>query len=93
MRLYNDRGACLAGARLSGEVRPGVVVLATGAWYDPEAPAGLERHGNPNVLTLDKGTSRLGQGPSAHTALIEIEKLDTAAPPVEAFDPPVTLSR
>ena len=49
---------------------PGVVVLPTGAWYDPETPGGLERHGNPNVLTLDKGASRLAQGPVAHTALV-----------------------
>ncbi len=92
VRLFNDRGACLAGARLSGAVRPGVIVLATGAWYDPEEPAGLERHGNPNVLTLDKGTSRLGQGPSAHTTLVEIEKLKRAAPAVEAFEPPAIRS-
>src|SRR5436190_12255946 len=39
VRLYNDRGACLAGAMLSDALRPGVVQLATGAWYDPEDPA------------------------------------------------------
>ena len=93
VRLYNDRGACLAGARVSAAVRPGVVVLPTGAWYDPEAPGGLDRHGNPNVLTLDKGTSRLAQGPSAHTTLIEIEKAADDAPDVRAFDPPETVAR
>ena len=88
MRLHNARGACLAGARITAAVRAGVVVLATGAWYDPEAPGGLDRHGNPNVLTRDKGTSRLAQGPSAHSALVEVEKLVGAAPEVEAFEPP-----
>jgi biotin/methionine sulfoxide reductase len=88
VRLHNARGACLAGARVTAAVRPGVVVLATGAWYDPEAPGGLDRHGNPNVLTRDKGTSRLAQGPSAHSALVEVEKLVGAAPEVEAFEPP-----
>ena len=39
VRLYNDRGACLAGAVLSDALRRGVVQLATGAWYDPEDPA------------------------------------------------------
>jgi biotin/methionine sulfoxide reductase len=34
VRLTNDRGACLAGATLSAALRPGVVQLATGAWYD-----------------------------------------------------------
>ena len=88
IRLFNDRGACLAGARVSPAVMRGAVVLPTGAWYDPEVPAGLDRHGNPNVLTLDKGTSRLAQGSSAHTTLVEIEKFAGPAPRVEAFDPP-----
>ena len=91
VRLFNDRGACLAGARISDGVRPGVVVLATGAWYDPQTPAGLERHGNPNVLTLDKGTSRLAQGPSAHTTLVELERAGGPIPEVGAFEAPTIL--
>src|SRR5205085_11714558 len=38
VRLYNERGSCLAGAVLSEALRPGVVQLSTGAWYDPEDP-------------------------------------------------------
>ncbi|MYZ48147.1 molybdopterin guanine dinucleotide-containing S/N-oxide reductase [Propylenella binzhouense] len=94
VRLFNDRGACVAAARVTAEVRPGVVVLQTGAWFDPSEPGqagGLERHGNPNVLTLDKGTSRLAQGCSAMTALVEIEPLQDA-PEVKAFAP-VALKR
>jgi biotin/methionine sulfoxide reductase len=91
VRLYNDRGACLAGARVTEGVRPGVVVLATGAWYDPHTPTGLERHGNPNVLTLDKGTSRLAQGSSAHTTLVEVEHAGENPPAVEAFEAPTIL--
>ena len=67
------------------------IVLSTGAWYDPDGPGGLERHGNPNVLTLDKGTSRLAQGPSAHTTLIEMERAGGILPRVEAFDAPTIL--
>ncbi len=91
VRLFNDRGTCLAGARISDAVRPGVVVLPTGAWYDPQSPSGLERHGNPNVLTLDKGTSRLAQGASAHTALVEMERMDDDVPEVQAFEAPTIL--
>ena len=72
-------------------VRPGVVRLPTGAWYDPVDPGSRDamcRHGNPNVLTLDKGTSRLAQGPSAHTCLVEVERYDGAPPAVGAFVPP-----
>ena len=93
VRLFNDRGACLAGARVTASVMAGAVVLATGAWYDPETGGGLDRHGNPNVLTLDKGTSRLAQGSSAHTTLVDIEKFAGPAPKVEAFDPPEIVSR
>ena len=75
VRLYNDRGACLAGAVLSEALRPGVVQLSTGAWYDPEDPAAekpLCVHGNPNVLTRDVGTSRLAQGCTGQLTLVEI---------------------
>ena len=33
VRLFNDRGACLAGALLTADVSPGVVRLSTGAWF------------------------------------------------------------
>ena len=72
--LYNDRGKVLAGAILSEDVMPGVVVLSTGAWFDPNYNLNTEVHGNPNVLTNDVGTSSLGQGPTSHTTLIEIKK-------------------
>jgi len=88
VRVFNDRGEVLAGAVLSDGVRPGVIRLATGAWYDPTEPFGLDKHGNPNVLTPDRGTSKLAQGPIAHSALVEVEKYKAEAPPVTAFIPP-----
>jgi biotin/methionine sulfoxide reductase len=91
VRLYNDRGACLAGAVLSDALRPGVVQLATGAWYDPEEPAAddpLCVHGNPNVLTRDIGTSRLAQGCTGQLASVEIARFDGRLPRIKCFDPP-----
>src|SRR4051794_32433877 len=91
VRLYNDRGACLAGAVLSEALTPGVVQLSTGAWYDPADPAAetpLCVHGNPNALTRDAGTSRLAQGCTGQLCLVEIERFDGKPPPVKAFDPP-----
>ena len=91
VRLYNDRGACLAGAVLSDALRPGVVQLSTGAWYDPEDPAADEPlcvHGNPNVLTRDAGTSCLAQGCAGQLCLVEIERFDGPLPRIKAFDPP-----
>ena len=36
VKLFNDRGACLAGVNINDNIRPGVVQISTGAWYDPE---------------------------------------------------------
>jgi biotin/methionine sulfoxide reductase len=87
VRVYNERGACLAGAEASVDVRPGVAIMATGAWFDAEDDH-LERHGNPNVLTPDIGTSRLAQGSSALSALVQVERYVEAITEVAAFDPP-----
>jgi biotin/methionine sulfoxide reductase len=87
VRVFNARGSCLAGAELDARVMPGVLVMSTGAWFDPQ-DAALERHGNPNVLTLDVGTSRLAQGTSAMTTLVEVERWQGEAPAVQAFTPP-----
>ncbi|WP_420014288.1 molybdopterin-dependent oxidoreductase [Sulfitobacter sediminis] len=74
VRVFNARGACRARARVSDDILQGVVALPTGAWFgDPGT--NVDPDGNPNVLTRDVGTSRLGQGCSAHTTLVEIARL------------------
>ena len=88
VRLFNERGACLGIAVCSDSVRSGVVQMTTGAWWDPDED-GMCRHGNPNALTCDTGTSQLGQGPTAHTCLVEIERYDEPLPDFDAFNPPV----
>ena len=75
IRLQNARGACLAQLRVSDAIRPGVIQIATGAWMEPDGD--LCRKGNPNMLTLDKGTSRLAQGPIAHSCLVKVAALDS----------------
>lgn len=92
VRVYNDRGACLAGAIVTDAIRPSVVSLSTGAWFDPVDPAmigSLDKHGNPNMLTLDKGTSKLAQSPAAQTALVEVERFEEKAPNITAFNRPM----
>ncbi len=91
VRVFNERGAILAGAVVTDDIRAGVIQISTGAWYDPVEPGvigSLDKHGNPNVLTLDKGTSRLAQGPSAQTTLVQVEKFVGEPPPISAFEPP-----
>ena len=45
-------------------VRPGVVQIPTGAWYDPATPGerSLDKHGNPNVLTARSSDLAAGAG-------------------------------
>ncbi len=88
VRVFNERGAVLAGAVVTDRVMPGVVQFATGAWYDPTEPGGLDKHGNPNVLTRDQGTSKLAQGPSSHSALVQVERYRGNLPPISAWGPP-----
>ena len=70
VRLHNSRGAYRARLTISETIRFGVIQIATGAWYQPDGDTC--QHGNPNVLTLDKGTSQLAQGPIAHSCLVEV---------------------
>jgi biotin/methionine sulfoxide reductase len=92
VRVFNDRGACLAGVVVTDELRPGVVSMSTGAWWDPqETEKGpLCVHGNPNVLTQDVGTSLLGQGCAAHSCLVQVEAWTGPLPEVSVHRPPAT---
>jgi biotin/methionine sulfoxide reductase len=90
VRVFNARGACLAGAIVDDGILPNVAVMATGAWID-QSDGEVERHGNPNVLTLDIGTSRLTQASSAQSALVEIERWSGPLPPVRVLTPPELL--
>lgn len=93
VRVFNDRGACLAGACLSPDVIPGVVQLSTGAWYDPVVPGSvgsLDKHGNPNLVAPDRGTSRLAQACSANSCLVEVEPFTESLPDIGCRQPPET---
>jgi biotin/methionine sulfoxide reductase len=73
IKVFNSRGACLCAAVLSEDIRQSVTQISTGAWLNIQDDGDLCQQGNPNVLCLDKGTSELGQGPIAHSCLVEIE--------------------
>ncbi|WP_176444101.1 molybdopterin guanine dinucleotide-containing S/N-oxide reductase [Rhodococcoides kyotonense] len=95
VRVFNDRGSCLAGAVLDDGMLDRVVQLSTGAWYDPEDPSDVGsmcKHGNPNVLTADVGASSLSQGCTGQHVLVQIERYDGELPPITAFDPPTLVT-
>jgi len=78
VKVFNLRGAFLAAAQLTPEVRPGVIQVSTGAWYDPVRVSGGDEevcvNGNPNTVTRDVGTSRLAQGCTGQLCLVEVVK-------------------
>ena len=94
VRVFNDRGQLLAGAVVSDLFPVGVIRIQEGAWYGPtDASIGaLDTYGDPNTLTLDVGTSRLAQAPSANTCLVEIEVFTGTVPPVTSFGGPTLVN-
>lgn len=96
VKVYNKRGATLAGAVVTNAVSPNVVRMCEGGWYDPIEPGkvgSMCKHGDVNQLTIDKGTSSLAQANISNTALVEIEKYTGVVPEVTVFDRPQTSSK
>jgi biotin/methionine sulfoxide reductase len=96
VRVFNDRGGFLAGAVVSDDVRPSVVQISTGAWYDPLDPADPDSicvHGNPNTVTRDAGSSRLAQGSVGQRTLVQIERWEGSLPRVTVLEPPAVERR
>lgn len=90
VRLHNARGACLAAVHITEGIRTDCVSLPTGAWFDPELIDGVwtDIHGNPNVLTIDKGCSNLSQGNIAHSCVVTVTKWNRTPPKLNVAKPP-----
>ena len=73
VQIFNARGACLAAVKIDEDVMEQVIQISTGAWM--RLMDGICLNGNPNMLTPDKGTSNLAQGPIAHTCLVEVKAI------------------
>ncbi|HAT85741.1 MAG TPA: trimethylamine-N-oxide reductase TorA [Rhizobiales bacterium] len=91
VRVFNDRGQCLAGAVVTDDIRKGVIRVCEGAWYDPvKTPMGkLCSYGDINNLTDNRSTSKLAQGNCGHTAIADVEKFKGDVPAVMVFNTPV----
>ncbi|TCP38599.1 MULTISPECIES: trimethylamine-N-oxide reductase TorA [Rhodovulum] len=93
VRVFNDRGQILAGVVVTDEIRPGVVRIDEGGWFDPMNPreiGSLCRYGDVNNLTTGIATSKLAQANCGQTALVEIEKFEGELPDVLVFSDPVS---
>ncbi|WP_159566282.1 trimethylamine-N-oxide reductase TorA [Budvicia diplopodorum] len=96
VRVYNDRGQILSGVVISKDYPAGVIRIQEGAWYSPlegGKSGTLCTYGDPNVLSADIGTSQLAQGPSAHTALVQIERFTGNIPAPTGFHGPETVTQ
>ena len=93
--VFNGRGKCLATANVCAEIIEGAVRLSTGSWLDLNDWETLDydKHGNPNILTLDIASSDLSGGCSAHTCLVDVKKFDGVPPAVTAYELPVIVRR
>ena len=89
VEMFNERGACLAGAKVTQKFAKGNIFVY---WlqYDPDFDAlkDRDRHGNPNVLTHDNKTSNLSQSPAAHSALVQIRNFEGKIPNITVHEQP-----
>ena len=90
IKLWNTRGACLCAVALDDGMRPDCISLPTGAWLDLQVVDGetLDVHGNPNVLTRDRGCSALSQGNMAHTCVVKASRWTGPLPELTVTKPP-----
>lgn len=63
--VFNDRGKIEIRARVSEEIRAGVVCIGHTGWM---------KYGNTSVLTSDRLTSGYGESPTHNTGLVEVKK-------------------
>ena len=92
VELYNDRGATIAGARVSDKIMPGVVSLYEGAWLSFDSK-GRCNSGSINVLTSSRASSELSQACSANSCLAYMRKAEDVEGPNRAYEPPERLDQ
>jgi len=84
VRVFNDRGQILCAAFVSETVMPNTVVVHEGSWFssvEPGVIGALDRGGSSSVLTRQKGSSKLAQGPVTHSTLVQVELYEGDAQP------------
>ena len=74
VKVYNERGIILTGARVSQRIAPGSVVVAKGSRVDPIAPH-IDRGGTINLISPEATVSKNCKGFAVTGYLIEAEKL------------------
>jgi anaerobic selenocysteine-containing dehydrogenase len=76
IKIFNERGALLAGALVTERVRAGVVYIDHGARWDPIILGELDRGGAINTITPHNITSKNAAGMVSSGFLAEISKIE-----------------
>jgi trimethylamine-N-oxide reductase (cytochrome c) len=79
IKVYNERGAVLAGAYVTERVMAGVLSMDHGARYDAIVPGELDRGGAINLITPRNTISKNATGMVSGGFLIEYERADLEA--------------
>jgi len=74
VRIFNERGAVLCAAHVTGRMMPGVVRVPNGARYDPIEIGGLDRGGAINTITPLNSTSKYAFGMAVNAFLVQVER-------------------
>jgi biotin/methionine sulfoxide reductase len=72
----------------SDAVSPGVVQIPAGAWFDPDFAERTCVHGNPNAVTRDCGSLRVGQGCTGQLTSVQMTVFTGEQPPLGCHEPP-----
>jgi trimethylamine-N-oxide reductase (cytochrome c) len=74
VKIYNERGAVLAGAYVTERIMTGVVYIDHGSRYDPIVPGELDRGGAINTITPHNTTSKNATGMAVSAFLVQVER-------------------
>ena len=75
--VFNDKGKTLAGAYVTHRIKPGVVRMYYGAYWEPEdprTPGSLDKGGSANVLTSNVPMSSHCHMYRVHHNMVEVQK-------------------
>jgi anaerobic selenocysteine-containing dehydrogenase len=78
VKIYNERGAVLAGAYVAERIVAGSVSIDHGSRYDPIIPGELDRGGAINTITPHNTTSKNATGMVCSSFLVEVERVTEA---------------
>ncbi len=76
VKIYNERGAVLAGAYVTERLMPGVAYIDHGARYDPIIVSEFDRGGAINTISPHNGTSKNCAGMATSGFLVEVERVN-----------------